>query len=418
MSSLAFAALWIFTFAVPWDRLIVLPGLNVVTRGTGALALGMALLAIVLTGRVRRWRVFHTAAFLFVAWTAFAVWMLNPSGIPAKLYTFVQLFLVLWMIWELATTVRRQRALLTAFVFGSCVPALATIALYIQAGGSLKRFSAGGADANSLAMTLALALPMAWYLSLTTPKRINQWIFRAYVPLGMLGTALTGSRGGMLTLLIALLIIPLTMSLSPGRLAAAVGLLGLSGALMIAYVPAQVVERLSSTSTEVENVDFGGRFKLWKAGAHAFVRRPFMGYGVGQFRAAITPELGSLALVAHNSFLSVLVEEGLVGLALYLTMLLSVLASILPWPRLERRFGLVLLATLGAAMMPLTWEDQKSAWFVMAALIGLTPGTIRYARAAVRQAVVRPPAPVGRAPVAEGVTRRALGDPLGEDSGA
>ena len=35
-------------------------------------------------------------------------------------------------------------------------------------------------------------------------------------------------------------------------------------------------------------------------------------------------ELGSEALVAHNSFLSVLVEEGLVGLMLYLAMMLSV----------------------------------------------------------------------------------------------
>ena len=28
-------------------------------------------------------------------------WFFNVGGIPKKLYTFVQLFLVLWMMWEL-----------------------------------------------------------------------------------------------------------------------------------------------------------------------------------------------------------------------------------------------------------------------------------------------------------------------------
>jgi O-antigen ligase len=97
-----------------------------------------------------------------------------------------------------------------------------------------------------------------------------------------------------------------------------------------------------------------------------------LGYGVGGFVRAITPELGDRALVAHNSFLSVLVEEGLIGLWLYLTMLFSVYVSIRRLPRLERRFTLVLLATVLTAMMPLTWEDQKAAWIVLAILIGLS----------------------------------------------
>jgi hypothetical protein len=53
-------------------------------------------------------------------------------------------------------------------------------------------------------------------------------------------------------------------------------------------------------------------------------------------------------------------------------MLLSVFSSVLHLPRLERRFGLVLLATLGTAMLPLTWEDEKAVWIVMAALIGMS----------------------------------------------
>ena len=102
------------------------------------------------------------------------------------------------------------------------------------------------------------------------------------------------------------------------------------------------------------------------------------------------------SFLAHNSFISVLVEEGLVGLWLYLTMLFSVFSSILRLPRLERRFGLVLLATLVTAMLPLTWEDQKATWFIMAAaLIGMSALHVSGPRGAVRQPLVRRTAPAG-----------------------
>ena len=371
MTSLAYYALWIFVFTVPWERLITLPGFSIVTRVTGALALGLTLLAIVISGRVRRWHLFHVAGLLFVIWAGVGVWALGMPNVPQKLYTFGQLFLVVWMMWELSPTIGRYRGLLAAYVLGASVPAIATILLYIRVGGALKRFSAGG-DANNLAMTLALALPVAWYLSLTCKRPIVRLLFRGYLPLCVLATALTGSRGGMLTLLVALLVIPLTLTLSPGRLAATVVVLVLSGALAVAYVPEHVVARLGTTAESVQDVSLGGRFRIWTAGAHAFTRKPIMGYGVSTFKAAVTPELGPMALVAHNSFLSILVEEGLVGLALYLVMLLSVFFAVLHLPHLERRFGLVLLATLGAAMMPLTWEDSKVAWVIMAILFGLS----------------------------------------------
>ena len=377
MNSLAYGALWIFVFAVPWERLAAVPGLSVVTRVTGAAALGLTLMAIVVSGRFRRWRLFHVAALLFVAWTGFGILYLDLSGIgaggaPLKFWTFVQRFLVLWMIWELASTARHWRGLLKAYVFGACVPAIATILLYVETSGSLNRFSAGGADANNLAMTLALGLPMAWYLSLTSRGAIAPWLYRAYVPLCMLASTLTGSRGGMLTMIVALLVIPLTLSLSPGRLAAAVGMLGLSGALAITYVPQQVVERLGTTGTAVEDASLGGRLTLWMAGLRAFAREPVWGHGVGGFVPAVLPELGPNAKVAHNSFISVAVEEGLVGLVLFITILLLVFLPVRRLPRLERRFGMVLFVTLMVAMSPLTWEDNKVTWLILAILTGMS----------------------------------------------
>jgi O-antigen ligase len=183
------------------------------------------------------------------------------------------------------------------------------------------------------------------------------------------------------------------MRLSAGRLVGAVASLCLCGALVVVYVPTKVMKRLSTTGTEIEDKRFGGRFTLWKAGVHAFVHRPVMGYGVGGFVRSITPELGDRALVAHNSFLSVLVEEGLIGLWLYLTMVVSVYFSIRRLPRIERRFAFIMFATLLTAMMPLTWEDQKAAWLIMGILIGLSGLYYAKPRAATAPLVARRPAP-------------------------
>jgi O-antigen ligase len=222
-------------------------------------------------------------------------------------------------------------------------------------------------------MTLALALPMAWYVGMTHRRSLVRWVCRAYLPIGLLAIGLTGSRGGMITTVVALMIVPLTMlRLSPGRRTMAIGLLFLGGMLAAVYVPERIVERLATVSTEVEGGSLSGRAKIWRAGLLAFVEKPVTGYGPGGFRGAVRPYLGSETQVAHNSYISVLVEEGLVGFVLYATMVGLVWLAVLRLPILERRFALVLLATLAVAMLPLTWEDHKQVWFILAVLLGMS----------------------------------------------
>jgi O-antigen ligase len=140
--------------------------------------------------------------------------------------------------------------------------------------------------------------------------------------------------------------------------------------LAVAYTPETLMQRLATTGTEVTEGGLSGRLKLWKAGLRAFEEKPVIGYGTGNFKGAITPILGTASQVAHNSYISLLVEQGVVGWALYMSMLIMVFLAVMALPPPERRFGLILLATLGTAMLPLTWEDHRPAWFVMAALLG------------------------------------------------
>lgn len=417
MSSLAYAATWIFVFTVPWERVLVLPGLNIVPRLTGVLAVVAAFGLAVVSGRVRRWSAFHTAAFLFVLWSVLGVMTTNSPKIPSKLWTFVQLFMAAWVIWELAPSMGRMRGLFLAYVCGAYVGAFDTLLMFRRQQGQFGRFAAGGDDPNDLAMTLALGLPMAWYLAVTSRRPLVQWVGRCYLPIGLLAIGLTGSRGGMIATIVALLIVPLTVTrLSPMKRAVAFALLCVSGVVAASYVPETLVQRLASTGTDVQDLRFGGRFKLWVAGVQAATQKPIMGYGTAGFKSAITPILGDATQVAHNSYLSVLVEEGLVGLLLFGAMLGAVFLALLNLPSLERRFGLVLQATLGVTMLPLTWEDNKAVWVVLALLIGLSQARLPGLGRAAQQQAGRPPNPVVR-PAAAPRPKRPLVGPRRRSAG-
>jgi O-antigen ligase len=396
--SLAYAMLWLFVFSLPWGNVLRMDNVTVVNRATGALALAGALFAVVISGRLRRLHQFHIAALAFVAWAgANLLFFYTGAGekFPLRYWGFVQLFLVLWITWELAPSPQRLAGLLVAYVCGAYVAAFNTILLYRRAASELRRFAAGETDPNDLAMTLALGLPMAWYVATTTHRPLLRWLCRGYLPVGLLAIALTASRGGMVASLVALLIIPLSMTrMSPGRLAAAIVVLCISGAVAVSFVPEKVVQRLATTSSEVEELHFGGRFRIWQAGIKAFEEQPVVGYGTSGFKRAVS-KFG-VGQVAHNTFLSLLVEQGLIGFLLYGTMLVTVLLAVQNLPQLERRFALVLLATMLTAMLPLTWEDKKVVWVILAVLVGLSQASRAGAILGRRDAPIRRQHPLQR----------------------
>lgn len=368
MTSLAYAALWAFIFAVPWENTLVIPGLGTISRLLGMVALGCAVFSAVVNAKVRRLRLVHVSAMIFVILAGAGVFRSADSKWAlVRFGTYLQLLLVVWMIWELANVSRRQLGLMLAYVLGAYVASLATILAYHR-GGSGRRFAAAGFDPNDLGTVLALALPMAWYLGMTYRQPLLRWICRGFLPLGLVALGLTSSRGALVVGMVGLLIVPLTMTrLSPARMVGAMLLLIVCGGVAVRYIPEKSLERLSSTTTEVEEGTLNGRLRIWKAGLTAFAQKPLTGYGTASFKGTVNLMLGN-GRVAHNTYLSVLVEQGLLGFTPWLMMFFAVFLQAVRLRGLERRFALVLLATLMTAMLPLTWDDKKAVWFVVGVL--------------------------------------------------
>ncbi|HJP68809.1 MAG TPA: O-antigen ligase family protein [Sphingomicrobium sp.] len=55
-----------------------------------------------------------------------------------------------------------------------------------------------------------------------------------------------------------------------------------------------------------------GRFRMWEGAWHAFLQRPFLGYGEGQF-GHVVPQVQAIYLQPHNLVLQLLFQWGLIG---------------------------------------------------------------------------------------------------------
>jgi O-antigen ligase len=227
------------------------------------------------------------------------------------------------------------------------------------------RFSGSNFNPNELAMILVLALPIAWYLCLSAGRRSLALVNACYVPLGMLAVLLSGSRGGFLSALVALLIVP--WSLQGLSVRARVGLLLLLVCSLLfigTAVPQESWQRVGETASKLEQGDLSEREVLWLAALEVFAENPILGVGTANYTYATQPK-GWRQTSPHQTFLSVLVGQGLIGLTLFLASYAAAFWSIGCMRGLQRKFWIVLGLTLFIGLLPRTWDYAKPAWFVV-----------------------------------------------------
>jgi hypothetical protein len=109
------------------------------------------------------------------------------------------------------------------------------------------------------------------------------------------------------------------------------------------------------------------RIAIWKEGLEMFQERPFIGVGVGGYLNVVDPIQGERR-VAHNVFLSILVELGLIGLFLFLTMIVVLVSSVRFMDRDERLMWVLVFMTYLVGGFFLSWEHTKQTWLVMGLL--------------------------------------------------
>jgi O-antigen ligase len=398
LDRLAFGLLWAFILVVPFEGDTLIGGFAI-TRWLGLLALVAAVLRFSVKGSARKPSVLHGWMAAFVVWASLSLaWTRDTEMTITRTGSYVQLAIMVWLIWELAHTEERWTALLYAYCMGGCISSINAIRNLIvgmtsasenaQKLNEYGRYAPSGFDQNEFALVLALSIPMTFYLLTRRQSFAAAILCWAQLLLGIVAILLTGSRAGMISLLVALTIVPFALPLLRGwkrRICWAA--LPCIVASAVFFVPSTTWERLLTTGSEIAGGTLAYRRVIWAAGLNVFRQHPFIGVGAGAFGPSVVGAI-DINYVAHNSFLSVLVELGVVGELILLALLTSMLYLAVRMGGLDRWLWIVLLLTWTAGVSSLTWEYRKATWFLFG-MIAADAGLIRTGRRSAATALAR-----------------------------
>jgi O-antigen ligase len=368
MRRIAWVLLLIFAFAIPWEYSLELGDpLGNIARIVGLLLLLVAIPAVLQTGRLRTpgamlWLVL--AFYLWICCTYF--WTIEPLATLARMRGYFQEMMIVWLVWEFAESAGGLRALMRAYVAGSWVLALLTLASFATAEAIAEqiRFAASGQDPNDVARFLNLGFPLAALLINSEQRWPWRLLAAGYLPLGLVSILLTASRGGFLAAVVALTGSGVLLAYGhPKRVLAGALALPPAAALLWWIIPSGSFERLATISEQLQSGGLNLRWNIWTAGWHAFVRAPLFGTGAGSFVSA-----AGLAPIdtAHNTALSIAVAGGLVALFLAVSIVAAAIWSItqtrgpLRWA-MALAFVVWLITSLVA-----TVEENRTTWLLLA----------------------------------------------------
>jgi O-antigen ligase len=331
-------------------------------RLAGMAALGGVVLSICAGAKVRPLdRVVGWAA-AFTAWVALSYfWSIAPHVTLSRALTFVQLLVLVWVVWQEATNHERCLVLMKAYVAGAAVACVVSLAR-----GSdrfIERFSLG--DPNTFGVLTVIAVAMAAYIVHCEPRSRWGWACRPFMVVAAVAVVLTASRTATVALAVVCVVLLVDRrTVSLGRLAllavAFVGFLVIAGRV----VDSAQLERIQSIEAEVSEGTLGGRLPLWRLAWDRFTDRPVTGIGASTFRLEAEQTLGR-GRAPHSTFVGVLVELGMVGLVLFLAVLLRAAGSAVRLQSALLRMWVAVALAWGVASFSLSWETKKITWFLV-----------------------------------------------------
>jgi O-antigen ligase len=341
------------------------------------------------------------ASILFAVWlTVSTAWAERPSVAGSEAGYWWLAVLALLIAMTMLGTTREVGLLALAFVagaVGSAMIGLASGGLYTgnQVGQTAiqGRLTGGGGDPNLQAAAYVAAMFLAMGLMSVYRRRAHRFGLVLAFILVTVAFFATQSRGGLIALAFATMA---ALLVSPGqrrRILALVAVAAIIAAVAVAIRP-DALQRITN---------FGGgssgRSDIWNVATTIFDGHPIAGIGLAQFevaepRYALRPgEVTRVRYLAekpdpvHNTYLQLLAETGVIGLAGYLAVIAASLRA--SWLA-ARRFELAgrpgyadlarasLMGTTGmlAAIFFITDGNDWRLWL----LLGLGPALLALAR--------------------------------------
>ena len=384
MKKLAFYFLFLLVFTIPWQGIVVFPGFGTISRLIGFGSIGIALLLILSYKKISEIPIVIWLMLLFIVWNFLTYfWSIHPPRTFSRIITFTQLLAMVWLIWELCKTKKDGLLIMQAYILGAYVAITDMLLTYFTGQADSFRIAATGFNPNWLAISLAVGIPIAWNLMFKFQSKILYVINMLYPPLALFCVILTASRGGLVAALVGSSIIPISFFLFGRNPKYGIAL---SIIVVLAFIPLfatdtfsnleQNIARLTETTDMVLEGRMTGREVIWEAGFKVLRENTVIGVGSGGFNQSIEPILGH-ARAAHNAYLAVLVDTGIIGFLLFITIIFLAIKPNISLPMDDRLFYVILSMTLLVGFIPANLEANKVTWLVFALLTTRTVYLIR-----------------------------------------
>jgi len=362
----------IFTFIIPWENAAELEGVASLARIVGATAVLLTIFFIFKTGHIKQLPKLWIPISLFLVWSAATLLWSGDIDQSLQLFqTLVLLICMVFLIWFIARDDRWQRRLLQSYLLGCLVSLYSLYFDFISGkmtpGARYTRYTGGELNENELAAILCIGISFALYF--VSRKHLESGLWRivslCFIPLAIIGVLLTGSRGGAIGLAVTLLG-AIGFYWTINRLGS-VGLFVIFGCTLFAgimVVPQALLDRITKGQT-VDQFD-AARGIIWRKGIESWQDNPFVGIGIGAYSGVVTGSPYQRGHVAHNTFLSILVNTGIIGFVIFLWILLLLGRNAYRYGGRERWFAFILLLAWLPQSLSTTMEFHKYTWFLIA----------------------------------------------------
>lgn len=267
----------------------------------------------------------------FVAWPG--------SVVKHGLDVFVKAVVFFYFTVQLVDTLPRLRTFVAVVIGCQVLRVLEPLFLHLTTGywGSyadmgegyvLERLAGAPNDIlnpNGLAFVVLTALPFLYYLLGGLKKPITKLAVVGLIAALLYALVLTGSRSGM----VGLLVIVAAIIFRSERRTAILVVAAIAGVLLVGVMTPDMRDRyLSLTSDDTRNAaTTQGRIQHMLDEVEVASRRPFVGHGLGTSLEALANEAGRYQ-PSHNLYLEVMIELGMIGLVVYLMFLASIFGNL------------------------------------------------------------------------------------------
>jgi hypothetical protein len=257
----------------------------------------------------------------FVLWAVVgAAWAVNSQAVYGRLSSMLSFFL----LYLAAICVRPSRLeFYTASAFLTIGGAAAALVTYVH-GPDEAAWAARGAivmgeatsNPNQLGMALVMPFALAIAGSLSLPRVSHRMVSGASVLLIVLGLYASGSRGAFVGALLALTVFVLRVGVRRQVVAVMAGLV-----IVTATVPNTVFTRVEAIYAGKDTTG-SGRTDIWDVAVTQLGRYGLFGAGLDNFPLVHMQQVNKYK-GAHNTYLAMLIELGVVGLVLMLAAIAS-----------------------------------------------------------------------------------------------